>query len=304
MPFVVIWQPLTIATDAMINTKTKTPSGGLYVVATPIGNLGDISSRAGEVLRKCQIIACESIQRTRILLQHLEISRKREDLIVLNDVHEISATRQVLQQLEEGRCVALVSDAGTPLISDPGFRIVKFALSQGFLVTPIPGACSIAAIASVCPIPLNRFQFLGFIRSSGDAKTKQLSDIGNSSQPTIFFETAKRMVGTLQRLDELGFGNREVFLGRELTKTHEELLFGTVKSMLTTLTARESLLGEFVAVLDKIDSTQSVSDGDDLIHELLPLLKPSQIARVVARLTGSTREKIYKRVEQLHKQNS
>ncbi len=279
-------------------------TGRLFVVAIHIGNTEDLTARSVRVLRNASRIACESLSRAQILLKHLDIPFNKTKLIVLKDVHEDTGTRQVLHALDAGHEVALVVDAGTPLISDPGFRVVREAFSRGITTTPIPGSSSLTALASVSPIPLNTFKFTGFLRSRGAAKRSQLAEIGDSQVPTIFFETSKRVVATMRTWVDLGFGNRDVFLGRELTKTHEEFLYGSVEDVRCQLEDRPQVLGEFVGVLAASPVEVKTLEADSLIRELLPHVKIAQIARIVSNVTSMARDKAYLRATELRERLS
>lgn len=286
-----------------MNQQQKT-SGTLYVIAVHIGNIEDLSVRAARILRSVDRIACESLAHTKILLNNLGIPASRSKLFVLNDINEHQASEYVLDTVVHGSDVAIVTDSGTPLISDPGFNAIRLAFERDVPVVPIPGPCSITAIASVCPIPLNSFQFIGFIRASGREKRRHLLSIAESTVASVFFETAKRILSTLAILIELDFGERALFLGRELTKTHEELMYGSIKELYSELAARSSQLGEFVCVLAKNDVDNKSLDSDSLIRELLPHLKVSQIAGIVSRLTSLERDAAYSRTVKLQKRIS
>ena len=274
-------------------------SGNLYVVAVHIGDIEDLSVRAARTLRDVDRIACESVAHTKILLNKLGIPANRSKLFVLNDINEHQACEYVLDTVSQGSNVAIVTDSGTPLVSDPGYNVIRRAFERGVPVIPVPGPCSIIAIASVCPIPLNSFQFIGFIRPSGQEKRKHLVSIADSPLATIFFETAKRVLDTLSTLIELGFGERTLFLGRELTKTHEELMHGSIHELYSELSSRPSQLGEFVGVLSKSEVDDTLIDSDKLIKELIPHLKTSQIAGIVSRLTPMSRDVAYSRTVEL-----
>lgn len=273
----------------------------LYVVAVHIGNIEDLSGRAARILQSVDRIACESVAHTKILLNNLGIPVDRSKLFVLNDINEHQASEYVLDLVAQGRDVAIVTDSGTPLISDPGYNAIRRAFERKVPVVPIPGPCSLTAIASVCPIPLNSFQFIGFVRPSGQEKRRHLVSIAESTVASVFFETAKRILSTLAILTELGFGERALFLGRELTKTHEELLYGSVDELYSLLGSRSSQLGEFVGVLSKNEVDGKLLDSDKLIRELLPHVKASQIAGIVSRLTPLARDVAYLRTVELQK---
>ncbi len=288
-------------TNATQMSQQQKTSGTLYVVAVHIGNIEDLSVRAARILQSVDRIACESVAHTKILLNKLGIPLGRSKLFVLNDINEHQASEYVLDSVVQGSDVAIVTDSGTPLISDPGYSAIRRAFERHISVVPIPGPCSLTAIASVCPIPLNSFQFIGFIRPGGQEKRRHLVSIAESTAATVFFETAKRILSTLAILIELGFGNRALFLGRELTKTHEELLYGSIDEIYSELGSRSSQLGEFVCVLAKNDVDSKLLDSDNLIRELLPHLKASQIAGIVSRLTSLDRDTAYSRTIELQK---
>lgn len=274
------------------------------MVAVHIGNIEDLSGRAVRILRRVDRIACESMSQTKILLERLGIPVSRSKLFVLNDINEHQACKHVLDSVEQGFDVAIVTDSGTPLISDPGYIAIRRAFERKVAVVPVPGPCSLVAIASVCPIPLNAFQFIGFIRPSGQEKRRHLCQIGESTTATVFFETAKRILESLATLIDLGYGGRSMFLGRELTKTHEELLHGTVDELYSTLSSRSAQRGEFVGVMSKNEIDSTLLDSDALIRELLPHMKTSQIAGIVSRLTPVAREAAYARTIDLQKRSS
>ncbi|MCY3884857.1 MAG: rRNA small subunit methyltransferase 1 [Gammaproteobacteria bacterium] len=279
--------------------RKENASGRLYVVAVHIGNVEDLSVRAVRILQTVDRIACESVAHTKILLDKLGIPFNRSMLIVLNDINESKQSKQILDLVSQGSDVAIVTDSGTPLISDPGFTVIRRAFKRGQTIVPIPGPSSLTTIASVCPIPLNTFQFIGFVRPSGLEKRKHLMSIAESTVSSIFFETAKRIQSTLSTLIELGFGERELFLGRELTKIHEELLHGSVDELYSQLNSRTTQLGEFVGVLAKNETVSARLDSDGLIRELLPHVKASKVAAIVSRLTPMKREDAYSRTVEL-----
>ena len=278
--------------------------GNLYVVAVHIGNVEDLSVRAARILRSVDRIACESLAHTKILLNKLGIPVNRSKLFVLNDINERQACEHVLDSVAQGKDIAIVTDSGTPLISDPGYSVIRRAFERSVPVIPVPGPCSLIAIASVCPIPLNTFQFIGFVRPSGQEKRKHLLEIAESNVATIFFETAKRVLDTLSTLNELGFGDRILFLGRELTKTHEELLHGSINELYSELRTRPTQLGEFVCVMSRNEVDGTLIDSDRLIKELIPHVKSSQIAGIVSRLTSMAREVAYSRTVELKERMS
>ncbi len=218
----------------------------LYVVSTPIGNLEDISFRALDVLRKVDLIACEDTRKSRILLDRWEIPTK---LMSLHRFSESRKTQVILERLDRGENVAIISDAGTPAISDPGSRLVRTALEAGFIVTPIPGASSITAALSVCGMDCSSFVYLGFAPRTDNQRRTFFEKIRQEQLTSLFFDTAKRIKATLQIAGEI-LGDRRLVLSRELTKLHEEIIPGTAASILARLQDRASVKGEIVVVVE------------------------------------------------------
>jgi 16S rRNA (cytidine1402-2'-O)-methyltransferase len=218
----------------------------LYVVSTPIGNLEDITLRALDVLRKVDLIACEDTRKSRILLERWDISTK---LMSLHRFSESRKTQVILEGLERGENVAIISDAGTPAISDPGSRLVRAALEAGFTVTPVPGASSITAALSVSGMDCSSFVYLGFAPRTDGQRRAFFDKIRHEERTSLFFDTAKRVLATLQVAEEI-LGDRRLVLFRELTKLHEEIIPGTVASILALFEARASVKGEIVIVVE------------------------------------------------------
>jgi 16S rRNA (cytidine1402-2'-O)-methyltransferase len=220
-----------------------TPSK-LYVVATPIGNLKDITIRALEILKEVSVIACEDTRVTRRLLERYDITGKK--LLSHYLQNENNSIRGILKILQDGESVALVSDAGTPVISDPGNRLVQMAVKEGFEVVPIPGPSSLTTLLSVCHFPVDVFTFEGFLPHKKGRQTR-LKKIAERDHPTVLFESTHRIVRLLKELLK-NCGNRDVLVGRELTKIHETLFRGTLVSADSFFTVN-SIKGEFVLIL-------------------------------------------------------
>jgi len=202
-------------------------TGVLYIVSTPIGNLGDITYRSVEMLRQVQVIAAEDTRRTRVLLNHYDISTR---LSSFNSYNQEKKGREFIKVLEGGGDVALVSDAGTPGISDPLYHLVRLALEHGIPVYPLPGASSVLAALTVSGLPIDRFSFAGFLPRKKRRK-KTLEALAELPGTVVIFESPMRLEKTLGDLLET-FGNREVAIARELTKLHEEVLRGTLEELL------------------------------------------------------------------------
>jgi 16S rRNA (cytidine1402-2'-O)-methyltransferase len=221
----------------------------LFVVATPIGNLDDISQRALVTLQKVDVIACEDTRHTIKLLNHFGIQKP------MTSYHEFNEEEKALDlanQLEHGKSIALVSDAGTPAISDPGFRLVRLCRQRGIPVVPIPGPN--AAIAALCAsgMPSDEFMFLGFLPSKKNARRERLTSVINVPSTLIFYEAPHRINDTLTDLEEV-LGNREICVGREVTKVHEEFLSGRVSEIRPQIKA----LGEFVVIVSGATETRA-----------------------------------------------
>ena len=268
--------------------------GCLYVVATPIGNLGDVTRRAVNVLASVETIASEDTRRTSALLAHLSLRRPR--LVSLRDDNEFRAAERILERLEAGEDVALVSDAGTPLISDPGFRLVGLCRKRSIPVSPVPGASAVTAALSVCPLPLDGFRFEGFLEAGQAARERQLEAICLSGQATLFFEAPHRMASTLSIIARLA-PDRMLMVAREMTKKFESFLTGSAAAVLSELEMRDSLRGEFVCVLENV-ARQPGRELDEhrLLQALARELPPSRAARVMAEVCGGTKSDYYDRV--------
>jgi len=227
----------------------------LYVVATPIGNLDDITLRALETLRQTPIVACEDTRQTLKLLRRFNLPEK--ELIPYHAFNERTATEKILTHLEHGRDVALVSDAGTPAISDPGFYLVRAAFEHGVKVVPIAGVSALTAAISVCPLPINRFYFEGFLphKKGRQSRLKFLASL--SLEAIIFYESPHRLLKLLEELHTY-FGDAQAMIARELTKVHEEILVGTLSELRQKCSAKK-ILGEFVVILSPMSKPTELS---------------------------------------------
>ena len=220
-------------------------AGILYVVATPLGNLEDVTLRALRVLREVALIACEDTRRTARLLQAHGIATPTTSYFEHNERWKGD---RVLDALRRGQSVALVSDAGTPGISDPGYRLVRDARAEGLPVVPIPGPSAAIAALSVSGLPTDRFLFVGFLPSRAGARRRALADLAASRETLVFFESPVRAVAALEDMTAV-LGDREAFLCREATKVHEEYALGTLSSIGARLGARREVKGEVVLVV-------------------------------------------------------
>ena len=270
----------------------------LFVVATPIGNLGDISRRALEVLSSVNVIAAEDTRHTGKLLSEFSISSK---LVALHDHNEDRSTASIIKMMEDGKSIAIVSDAGTPLISDPGYRLVNQCLSRGFDVVAVPGPSSVTAALSIAGMPTNRFSFEGFVPAKNVARKEFLSNLKFETRTQVFFESPHRINETLRAMKEIMGSKREISLCRELTKAFEQVVLGTVGEISERVASGDiPSRGEFVLVLRGSDEVLAVN-ADHLLQTLLGELSPSKAASVAAKVTDLSRADLYDRALALKK---
>lgn len=267
---------------------------GLYIVATPIGNLGDLSTRAAAVLGAVAAVACEDTRVTGKLMQHIG---KKAKLIRYDD-HASDATRDHLLALAAEQAIALVSDAGTPLISDPGYKLVRAAREAGIAVTSIPGASAAITALTLAGLPSDRFLFAGFLPAKDKARRDTLAELSTVKATLVFYETGPRLLDTLGAVDEVLPG-REVAVARELTKLFEECRSGSASELIGHYTQHPPK-GEIVLVVGPSGEREvSAADADELLREALRDRKPSQAAAEVARATGLDRKMLYARAMEL-----
>ena len=201
----------------------------LYIVPTPIGNLADISQRSLDILAQVDMIACEDTRQSGKLLKHYDIKSR---LIALHDHNEKQRTQWIAEQLQQSKSIALISDAGTPLISDPGYRLVSYLRQHNYQVIPIPGACAAITALSGSGLPSDRFSFEGFLPSKTKARHDKLMDLQEESRTMIFYESPRRILETLMEIKQVFGGDREIVIARELTKAYETFLSGSVNEMI------------------------------------------------------------------------
>jgi 16S rRNA (cytidine1402-2'-O)-methyltransferase len=273
---------------------TELLSPGLYIVATPIGNLGDITFRAAETLRQCDAIACEDTRVTQKLIRHLGIAKT----LWRYDDHSDGDDRARLVEAMRSKAVALVSDAGTPLVSDPGYRLVREAREAGVAVTSLPGPSAPVVALTLSGLPSDRFLFAGFLPHKDKARGEVLAELGRTDATLVFFESAPRLGKALQAIGDVLPG-REVAVARELTKLYEECRRGTPQELAEHY-ATHPPRGEIVLLVGPPpDIAPSSHDSDALLSEALAKLKPSQAAAQVSRLTGMDRKTLYARALEL-----
>ena len=274
----------------MSHQTSATLKPGLYIVATPIGNLGDITVRAAEVLRACDAVACEDTRVTGKLMKHLGASKP----LWRYDDHASDHDRARLVEALHTRAVALVSDAGTPLVSDPGYRLVRDARAAGVPVVTLPGACAAVAGLTVSGLPNDRFLFAGFLPAKDKARGDVLGELAAVPATLIFYDTAPRLAKSLAAIGEILPG-REIAVARELTKLHEECRTGSPAELIAHFEAHPPR-GEIVLLIGPPTAhAPDASDAEALLMEALETLKPSQAAGKVAKATGLDRKTLYAR---------
>jgi 16S rRNA (cytidine1402-2'-O)-methyltransferase len=266
---------------------------GLYIVATPIGNLGDITMRALDVLRRVAVIACEDTRVTGKLLKAYAIGTRMQRY----DDHATPDTRARLVAMAQSAAVALVSDAGTPLVSDPGFRLVREARAAGVAITTIPGACAAIAGLTVSGLPNDRFLFAGFLPVKDKARRDLLAQLGRIDATLVFYETGPRLERSLKVMAEV-WPTREVAVARELTKLHEECRSGTPGDLADHYAAHPPR-GEIVLLVGPPVEQRAEHDSDALLREALKDMSASKAAGMVAKATGLDRQALYARAVEL-----
>jgi 16S rRNA (cytidine1402-2'-O)-methyltransferase len=273
-------------------------TGTLYIVATPIGNLEDITLRALRTLREADLIACEDTRQTRKLLDHAGISKPT---VSYHDHNESERAAELIAKLEAGMKIALVSDAGTPLISDPGYRLVAAAIHAGIPVVPIPGACAAVAALSASGLPPDSFRFCGFLPPKSSQRRKFLEDLASESGTLIFYEAPHRVLNALDDI-AAAMGDRRVVVARELTKIHEEFLRGTAAEIRARLGERAVVRGEITILVGKREVGQgNALPGDAPIEDAVRALEQQGLSRMdaikhVAKERGIPKREVYRRL--------
>jgi 16S rRNA (cytidine1402-2'-O)-methyltransferase len=281
--------------------------GRLYVVATPIGNLGDFSTRARETLQTCQWIAAEDTRHTGVLLKHFEI---RTPQISLHEHNESARSIEIIARLQRGESVALVSDAGTPAISDPGFELVRAAAQAGIEIIAIPGPCAAIAALSIAGLPTDRFCFEGFLPARGAARRQRLETLAEEPRTLVFYESPHRIVEVIEDC-AVAFGDaRQAVIVREATKLHETT-YRAPLGALQAVTQSDSDVsrGEIVLIIAGAPALQAAGEGyDALLDKTLKVLMAAvplkQAAALAAQITGARDNEAYKRALVLKQQSA
>ena len=273
-------------------------SGTLFVVATPIGNLEDLSPRARHTLETVDRIAAEDTRRTGRLLSHLGV---KTPLIALHDHNEGEVVDKLIDAISAGESMALVSDAGTPLISDPGYRLVSAAHQHQLRVVPVAGPSAVSAALSAAGLPTDRYCFEGFLPAKQKARQGRLGELSSETRSIVFFESVHRIRDSLADMVEVLGADRAAFVGRELTKMHEQCVQAPLADLLRQLDEGDiPSKGEFVVIVAGADETPgSTYDVDLLLTELAAELSPKKAAKIAAKVSGGKPNDLYARILQL-----
>jgi len=268
----------------------------LYLVATPIGNLGDITLRALETLAAADVLACEDTRVTRVLLERYGI---RQRPVAYHEHNAAEAGPKLIAALAEGRSVALVSDAGTPLVSDPGFRLVEQAQAAGIRVVPVPGPSAVLAALTASGLPSDAFLFAGFLPVKDGQRKTRLGELVAVPATLVFFESPRRLAETLAAMVEV-LGNRPAAIGRELTKAFEEMRAGTLTALAAHYAEASTPKGEIViCVGPPAEKADAPEDVDRLLQSLAAEMPASKAAAEAAKMTGQPKQMLYRRLLEL-----
>ena len=275
-------------------------TGTLFIVATPIGNLDDITFRAFEVLKNVDFVLAEDTRHSKKLLSHLDISKR---IRAFHEHNEREKTKAIISEIYSGKSIALISDAGTPLISDPGYFLVAQAKKEGLKVVPIPGPTALITALSASGLASDSFTFLGFLPSKQTARVKLLIGLVGRTETIIFYESPKRVLATLTDMQTIFGDSREVCLAKELTKAFETIQTGSIPNLIEYLTIDQNhQKGEFVILIsatNKIDLTEAEIQLDSLLPILCAEMGTSKAAKIAAKITGIDKKKCYKRAMNL-----
>lgn len=274
-------------------TKEHVTAGNFYIVATPIGNLSDISQRALAILTEVDLICCEDTRHTQKLLSHFGIKNKT---LSLHDHNERQRQEYIAELLSSGKALALVSDAGTPLISDPGFHIVKYLRKHSLTVVPIPGACAAITALSASGLATDRFSFEGFLPSKSTARKSTLAELAKECRTMVFYDAPRRAIDTVADIVQTLGGERQVVLARELTKTFETIHQDSAENLLHWLQQDPNQLkGEMVLIIEgyKIEPDEISPEIISTLALLLEELPPKKACAIAAKIYGVKKNNLY-----------
>lgn len=269
-------------------------AGTLFVVATPIGNLDDLPPRARATLAAVDLIAAEDTRHSAALLRHHGIATR---CVALHEHNEREASADLVRQIQAGKRIALISDAGTPLVSDPGYRLVRAAREAGVAVSPIPGACAAIAALSAAGLPSDRFVFEGFLAAKSAARRAHMQTLRAETRTLIFYESSHRIVEMLRDLAAEFGESRKAVIARELTKQFETVLDGALGELVARVEGdADQQRGEFVVLVegaDEDDAAARLAEGQRVYRILSAELPPSRAAKIAAEITGAPRKLLY-----------
>jgi 16S rRNA (cytidine1402-2'-O)-methyltransferase len=297
-----IAQMLCLAAEIEIAMAEQTKPGTLYVVATPIGNLEDISYRAVRVLKEADLIACEDTRHTAKLLHHYEIDKPT---VSYHEHNEAARAEELVAKLEQGMNIAQVSDAGMPGISDPGYRVIKLAIERGVPVVPIPGASAVVVALAASGLPTDNFQFLGFLPARSGERRTLLESVRDAQHTTVVYEAPHRIAETMKDVVELLGSERPVVLARELTKVHEEFIRGSAAEVLQRVEKHE-LKGEMTLLIGKSEPAAVPAARKDIASRVQEIMREGSVdentaLKVVAKELGVSKSEAYRELQRLRK---
>ena len=289
---------MKLGESAAVVDSNRTLAPGLYLVATPIGNLEDITLRALRVLKQADVIACEDTRQTQKLLNHYSITTRTTSY---HEHNEITRSAELVLELEQGARIALVTDAGTPGISDPGFRLITRAIRHHIPVVPIPGASAFLSALVASGLPTDSFRFNGFLPAKRGQRRQVIESIRESDRTQVFYEAPHRLIEALEDIVEILGGQRHVVIAREVTKLHEEFLRGHAAEILQTLKDRGDIKGEITLLIGKMEATQLKSPATrvsvrDRINQLMveEHLDEKTALKKVAKEMGISKSEAYR----------
>jgi 16S rRNA (cytidine1402-2'-O)-methyltransferase len=293
------------AFEVRVQMAAAKEKGKLYVVATPIGNLEDITYRAVRILREVDLIACEDTRQTRKLLEHYGIEKST---VSYHDYNEQERAQELVSKLQEGSSIAQVSDAGMPGISDPGYRVVKLAIEQGIAVVPIPGASALVTALAASGLPTDAFEFRGFLPAKSGQRRTALEALRDVQQTVIFYEAPHRILEALQEIAEILGPQRQVVIARELTKIHEEFIRGPAAEVLKSLNSRE-LRGEITLLIGKAEASGHPTNKKDLAARLKEIMESEQLdektaMKLLAKEQGLSKSELYRELQRFRTRKS
>ncbi|HKW19032.1 MAG TPA: 16S rRNA (cytidine(1402)-2'-O)-methyltransferase [Terriglobales bacterium] len=281
-------------------TASQELAPGLYLVATPIGNLEDITLRALSVLKQVEIIACEDTRHTQKLLNHYGIETPT---VSYHEHNEVSRAAELVEKLAQGGRVAVVSDAGMPAISDPGFRLVSLAIARGVPVVPVPGAAAFVSALVASGLPVESFSFRGFLSPKSGGRRRELEKLRTSSQTEVFYEAPHRIRETIEEVVAVLGAERRIAVARELTKVHEEFLRGAAEEILEEITKRGEIKGEITLLIGPADTTEVQSASVSIRERVEQLMRDEKLdqkdaLKKAAKERGMSKSEAYREWQQ------